>query len=112
MDTLLSILKIMCTIEMETALKSSNQNVKNTTTLEYIFDIKNWIAPHLDEIHGHTAPHIFRFRLNHSKRAEMHYKNWTHESWEPSDTSDDGLLLLKVCYLSLIHYSRKLVINA
>ena len=77
---------------MEEAMKVSNQNVKSTHSLKYVFDIKNWIAPHLDEIHGHTVPHVFRFTLNHSKKAEMHYKHWSHEQWQP----EHGLILLKV----------------
>ena len=56
-------------IEMDAALRASNQNVKHSSTLNYVFDIKNWIAPHLDEIHGHTAPHVFRFCLNHVKKC-------------------------------------------
>ena len=82
-------------IEMDAALRASNQNVKHSSTLNYVFDIKNWIAPHLDEIHGHTAPHVFRFRLNHAKRAEMHYQHWSHEPWKPSGDGS-GLILLKV----------------
>lgn len=80
-------------VEMEEALKSSNQNVKNSCTLNYVYDIKNWIAPYLDEIHGHTTPHVFRFRLNNNKRAEMHYQHWSHEPWKPSG---NGHVLLKV----------------
>lgn len=71
---------------MDAALKASNQS---SSILKYAFDIKTWIAPHL----GHTAPHVFRFRLNHDKRAEMHYQQWSHEPWKPSR---DGLILLKV----------------
>lgn len=78
-------------------MKASNQNVKCVSTLRYIFDMKNWIAPHLDEIHGHTAPHIFRFRFNHaSQKAEMHYKHWSHESWQADKDSENGYFLLKV----------------
>lgn len=83
---------------MEAALRASNQNVKGTNILNYVFDIKNWIAPHLDEIHGHTAPHVFRFRRNsQSKRAEMHYQHWSHEPWEPTG-EEGGLILLKVYF--------------
>ena len=85
---------------MGAAMKASNKRVRTTSTLSYVFDIKNWISPHLDEVHGHTIPHVFRFQLNHSKRAEMHYKNWSHEEWQPEE---GGLLLLKVytCILSI-----------
>ena len=49
--------------EMNLAMKASNQKVKSSTTLKYVFDIKNWIAPHLDEIHGHTLLMCFVFDL-------------------------------------------------
>ena len=82
---------------MEMALKASNHSVKNVSTLKHVFDIKSWIAPHLDEIHGHTSPHIFRFRFNHTtQKAEMHYKHWSHEPWEAGGDNDSGLFLLKV----------------
>ena len=76
-------------IEMDAALWASNQNVKHSSTLNYVLDIKIWIAPHLDEIHGHTAPLVFRFRLNHAKRAEMYYQHCSHEPWKPSG---DGMV--------------------
>lgn len=85
-------------LEMEKAMKASNQSVRATFTPTHVFDIKNWISPHLDEIHGHTAPHVFRFRLNQSKKAEMHYKHWSHEEWAPQG----GFIPLKV---SMSHVS-------
>ena len=79
--------------DMVCTLKTSNQNVKFVSTLKYVFDIKSWISPHLNEIHGHTTPHIFRFSFNHStKKAEMQYRHWSHDSWNQGQ----GLLLLKV----------------
>ena len=82
---------------MEASLKASNQSVKSVSALKYIFHIKKWITPYLEEIHGHTAPHVFRFRFNHAaKKAELHYKHWSHEPWEPDGDSNKGLFLLKV----------------
>ena len=91
--------------EMNLAMKASNQKVKSSTTLKYVFDIKNWIAPHLDEIHGHTAPHVFRFRLTHAKRAEMHYQNWSHDPWKPITVDGIGLILLKVYIIICMLYN-------
>ena len=62
-------------------------------SLRYVYDVRSWISPCLEEITRHTAPHIFRFRRNENGRAEMHYKHWSHESWEPAER---GLFLLKV----------------
>jgi hypothetical protein len=80
---------------MDLAARVSNKKVLSTSTLEYLFDIRNWIEPHLDEIHGHTAPHVFNFKLNRSKKAELRYKNWSHEPWDPAE-GKGGLILLKV----------------
>lgn len=79
---------------MDQCVRESNRNVKHVEQLEYVFDIREWIAPHLEEIHYHTQPHIFLFKKNASTgRAEMFYKQWSHDMWEPSDS---GLQLLKV----------------
>ena len=102
---------------MEAALKASNKNVKFSTTLKYVLDVKGWIAPHLDEIHKHTAPHVFRFQYNHSKqKAEMFYKHWSHEPWQPTG-DNGGLILLKVIhscsdtcvYYFCVYYNRVLL---
>lgn len=85
-------------------MKASNKKVRNTCTITHVYDIKSWIAPHLEEIHGHTAPHIFHFQVNHSKkRAELRYKNWSNEPWYPTEDKD-GLILLKVCSSSGMGY--------
>lgn len=80
--------------EMEACWKASNQAVRGAATLTYIFNIKEWISPCLDEIHGHTAPHVFLFRRNSQGKGVMYYKNWSHNSWQP----EEGLKLLKVSF--------------
>ena len=59
--------------------------------LTWLYDIRNWIAPHVEDIHGHTQPHHFRFTLDEVGIVVMHYKNWAKDAW-----SADGLKLLKV----------------
>lgn len=81
---------------MERRFRESNRSVVGSTAVQYLFDVRAWISPFLEEIHSHTHPHIFRFRRNTEGRAEMHYKNWTHEEWAPAQK---GLLLLKVIIL-------------
>lgn len=58
-----------------------------------LFDIKSWIAPYINEIHGHTQPHCFRFMKNDNSEVEMHYKQWSGSTWLPED---EGIKLLKV----------------
>ncbi len=49
---------------MEHAVRVSNNSVIMVKTLTYAFNIKHWIAPHLDDIRYHTEPHIFLFKRN------------------------------------------------
>lgn len=79
-------------IEMEACCKAANHTVRETSTLKFIFDIKTWISPYLEEIHGHTTPHVFLFRRNVKGKACMYTKTWSHQEWEP----EQGLQLLKV----------------
>ena len=79
---------------MMQATRACNHNVTKVTTLRYVFDIKEWITPHLDEIRYHTQPHIFLFKRNSSHQSVMYYKQWSHSDWEPTN---NGCILLKVC---------------
>ena len=63
-----------------------------TELLDQVFDVRNWLAPNINDIHGHTDPHCFRFSLINGI-AQMHYKNWSDDSW-----SKDGITILKVYY--------------
>ena len=84
---------------------NSNRTVVYVSTMRYIFDIRQWIEPFLEEIHKHTTPHIFLFRRNPRGKAEMFYKHWSNEEWSPSE----GLILLKVepccCFSNMIIYT-------
>ena len=63
------------------------------SSLKYIFNIRDWIAPCLDEIKYHTTPHVFLFRREEDRgKAVMYYKHWSSEPWIPKE----GLILLKV----------------
>lgn len=85
--------RIVVFTDMERRFRESNRGVIGATTLQYVYDIRAWITPVLNEIHNHTVPHVFRFRRNLQGKAEMHYKHWSHEPWQPSGA---GLVLLKV----------------
>ncbi len=78
--------------DMEACCKASNRSVRATATLQYVFDVKSWLTPQLEEIHGHTVPHVFLFRRNAEGKAVMFTKHWSHQEWEPQE----GLKLLKV----------------
>ena len=50
--------------------------------LQIIYDIKSWIAEHAEELHEHTVPKCFKFKLNQAGKAVMYYRNWSHEQWQ------------------------------
>ena len=65
--------------DMEKRFQESNRTTVAVTSLQYVYDVRAWISPHLEEITKHTAPHIFRFHRSSEGRAVMHYKHWSHE---------------------------------
>lgn len=75
------------------ATKASNHNVIDVKVLEYLFNLREWISPHLEKIKYHTEPHIFCFAKNQKGKSVMYYKAWSCDNWQPSN---DGHILLKV----------------
>ncbi len=65
-----------------------------TIQLKSVYDVRSWLVPHIEELHGHSQPHCFRFTLDEDGRAVMHYKNWSKDGW-----SETGLILLKVQFI-------------
>jgi len=94
------VIYILCDLhlEMKEAAKACHANVTHASSIEYIFDIKEWISPHLDKIKYHTEPHVFCFKKNPSGKAAMFYKKRSHCEWEPDN---DGCILLKVCFIKV-----------
>ena len=64
--------------------------------LESIYDIKSWIIPHLNNLHGHSQPHCFKFILNDQGKAVMYFRNWTTSPW---CTEEEAAVVLKVMLL-------------
>ena len=75
--------------------KESNKIVKQAVSLETLMDIKSWLLPQTEELHNHSNPHIFLFYRDKDGNAEMKYKRWCNDSWEPR-SENPGLKLLKV----------------
>ncbi|XP_072050017.1 uncharacterized protein [Amphiura filiformis] len=62
------------------------------------FNIRDWLAPFISEVHDHCKPHAFRFTKNEQGRARMQYKMWaaTDEDWkECVVTGEHSYLLLE-----------------
>lgn len=85
---------------MECRFKECSKDVASVCSLTYIFDVRNWIAPCLEEIHQHTIPHVFLFRRNAEGRAEMLYKLWTKDSWKNAGV----ILKVHVCTKTTVQY--------
>ena len=50
--------------------------------LDVVYDIKEWLAPHAEELHDHTQPKCFKFVRNADGKCEMFYRNYSHMPWE------------------------------
>ena len=63
------------------------------TLLRSIFDVKSWLSPIYENLHGHSTPHCFKFLLGTSGRALMFFKLCSHDPW---CDDKDAVVLLKV----------------
>ena len=53
-----------------------------------VWDVKQWMRDCIEDIHTHTRPHHYRFRLVDGQ-AEIKYKYWSSDpKWLPSDMSE------------------------
>ena len=76
--------------------KSFTPNPK-AILVEHLLDVKNWMISHIQEIHGHTEPHCFRFTQSHcGENIVMHYRQWSGQAWIP----ETGIQILTVSYLT------------
>lgn len=58
--------------------------------LDYVHDIKKWLAPHILDVHGHSEPLHFKF-IKDKETTKLFYKHWTTDPW-----SEEGIALLTV----------------
>ncbi len=65
--------------------------------VEWVFEIKTWLGPHVEELRGHSQPHCYRFTTNGEGHAAMHYRQWSGQVWLP----ENGLLLIKYGIISV-----------
>ena len=67
-----------------------------TELLKGVWDIKEWITPFLNPLKGHSKYLVFRFTLDNNGEAELHYKRFSDNPWEPEGA---GLKLLSVSFI-------------
>ncbi|XP_044170950.1 uncharacterized protein LOC122955255 [Acropora millepora] len=69
--------------EMQEAMKNCIQNIRVLPfLLDAVYNIKEWLAPHAEQLHDHTQPKCFKFVRNATEKCEMFYRNYSHMSWE------------------------------
>ena len=59
-------------LQKETALSTTLERI--VVILREIRDIKAWIKSSLEDIHGHSTPHCFKFQKNATGHVIMFYK--------------------------------------
>ena len=74
-------------------LRNANKGSRSCLFSE-MFDAKAWLQPHMEQLHNHTNPHIFRFIKGRDGHCYMQWKHWNHNQWEPKEGL--GISLLKV----------------
>ena len=67
--------------------------------VDSVLDVKSWITPTLEDVHGHSTPHCFKFVLVDESEVFMYYRLWSSDAW--CETADA---------LKLLHVSTKLII--
>ena len=68
--------------------------------ISFVYDFKTWMEPHLAAIVGHSKYLVFKFTLNAtSGKAEMHYKRFSSNPWEPEGA---GVSVISVCDMHLL----------
>ena len=46
-----------------------------------MYDVKEWLDPHSDDLHKHVKPHCFKFVRDNTNKAVMYYRKWSGEDW-------------------------------
>lgn len=73
--------------------RSSTPAPKSTTLLG-VWDFKKWMEPYNLGLQNHSKYLHYRYTLDASGHAELHYRKFTGEPWEPEK---EGLRVLSVC---------------
>ena len=61
---------------MYSCLKYGAHTSSTFNFTEEIYDIKSWIAPHLNEFHGYSQPHCFKFLLTQDGKAVIYFDSY------------------------------------
>ena len=50
--------------------------------LDAVYNIKEWLVRHAEQLRNHTHPKCFKVIRNASEKYEMFYQNYSHIPWE------------------------------
>ena len=89
---------LILTIDLFDETTNSTSPSPTVSFIKEIFDLKSWLNPLMEQLHGHSLPHCFKFILctddkTGSKVPVMYYKSWSSANW---CTDNDAIQLLKV----------------
>ena len=63
-----------------------------------VWDFKAWMEPFLGALKYHSKYLCFRFTMNDTEEAELHYKMFSDHPWEP----EIGVVILSVRILTVM----------
>ena len=97
--SLLCLIETSLFLDLLEAMKSCLEIIKAFTfLLDVVYNIKEWLSPHADELHAHTQPKSFKFVRDEQGHCIMYYRNYSHMKWE----GPQRLLKVHVCYTVLL----------
>ena len=67
-------------LNLTTAVKDQQITAEFLPT---VFNFKDWIGPHLNDIDGHSTPHYFLFQKNDSNQVAFWHKDRCDDQWIP-----------------------------
>ena len=74
--------------DLKASFHSSYTPSPKVLDLLEVWDVKQWMRDCIEDIHNHTRPYHYRFRLVDGQ-AEIKYKYWSNDlKWLPSDMSE------------------------
>ena len=68
-------------LDLVHATEVSMDPTPQVVLIKEVYDVRSWINPHLNEFHGHSQPHCFKFILNRDGKAIMFSRNWSANPW-------------------------------
>ena len=82
--------------DLQQQISLSSTPCPKVTVVETILDVKSWVMPSLDDVHGHSAPHCYKFvRTSDDDTPQVltYFRLWSNNAW---CETDDALRQLKV----------------